>query len=156
MFNIHNTNMKSNQLPFVLRSLLQSFFIVSMIACNNSESSTIVKSDTSTLSPQQLIPKDVVICDWHYERADKTAVYFGMKGFNVITCPWRNPLLASVQLKDMISFRNESTKLMKPRFQGIMQTVWSGAPASSGNFMQIKKICNGVITQLQTVSDNYL
>ena len=21
-----------------------------------------------------LIPKDVVICDWHYERADKTAV----------------------------------------------------------------------------------
>src|SRR5215212_2495867 len=30
-----------------------------------------------------LIPKDVVMCDWHYERADKTAVYLAMKGFRV-------------------------------------------------------------------------
>ena len=32
-----------------------------------------------------LIPKDVVVCDWHYDRADKSAVYFAMKGFRVIT-----------------------------------------------------------------------
>ena len=38
-----------------------------------------------------LIPKDIMICDWHYERPDKTAVYFAMKGFKVVTCPWRNP-----------------------------------------------------------------
>jgi hypothetical protein len=34
-----------------------------------------------------MIPKDVVICDWHYNRADKTSVYFAMKGLRVITCP---------------------------------------------------------------------
>jgi len=38
-----------------------------------------------------MIPKDVVICDWHYERPDKTAVLFALKGFRVITCPWRRP-----------------------------------------------------------------
>ena len=73
--------------------------------------------------------KDVFICDWHYERADKTAVYFAMKGLNVATCPWRNPSVAIIQMKDMIAFRNESTKIMKPRFQGMVQTVWSRAPA---------------------------
>ena len=74
-----------------------------------------------------LIPQDVVICDWHYERADKTAVYFAMKGFRVVTCPWRKPELAVAQLKDMVSFRKESTSEMKPRFYGMVQTIWSGA-----------------------------
>ncbi|HET6559468.1 MAG TPA: family 20 glycosylhydrolase, partial [Prolixibacteraceae bacterium] len=38
-----------------------------------------------------MINKDVIICDWHYERPDQTAVYFATKGLNVVTCPWRNP-----------------------------------------------------------------
>jgi hypothetical protein len=74
-----------------------------------------------------MIPKDVVICDWHYERADKTAVYFAMKGFRVITCPWRNPAVALVQVDDMVRFRRDSAPPMQNNFQGIMQTVWSGA-----------------------------
>lgn len=85
-------------------------------------------SKNNTYPAIDLIPKDVIICDWHYERADKTAVYFAMKGFSVVTCPWRNPVLAITQLKDMIGFRNESTKQMQPRFLGMVQTVWSGAP----------------------------
>jgi hypothetical protein len=72
-----------------------------------------------------LIPKDVFICDWHYERPDKTAVYFAMKGFQVATCPWRNPTVASQQYLDMSSFRNSATSAMKERYQGIIQTVWS-------------------------------
>jgi hypothetical protein len=72
-----------------------------------------------------MIPKDVMICDWHYERADKTAVYFAMKGFNVATCPWRNPLLGAEQMQDMKRFRGTATTDMKERFQGIVQTVWS-------------------------------
>lgn len=72
-----------------------------------------------------IIPKNVMICDWHYERADKTAVYFAMKGFDVVTCPWRNPALAVAQSNDMIRFRQESTKEMREHFQGMIQTVWS-------------------------------
>ncbi|MDO9614059.1 MAG: family 20 glycosylhydrolase, partial [Bacteroidota bacterium] len=74
-----------------------------------------------------LIYKDVVICDWHYERPDQTAVYFATKGFNVVTCPWRNPENAVKQTQDMFRFRASVTPEMKDRFQGMMQTVWSGA-----------------------------
>ncbi|MDR1357537.1 MAG: family 20 glycosylhydrolase [Tannerellaceae bacterium] len=74
-----------------------------------------------------LIPKDVFICDWHYERADQTAVYFAMKGFDVATCPWRKPEIALVQLDDMIRFRANATRQMAPHFRGIIETVWSGA-----------------------------
>ncbi|MEO5594461.1 MAG: family 20 glycosylhydrolase [Chitinophagaceae bacterium] len=89
-------------------------------------------SKNNTWPAVDMIPKDVMICDWHYERADKTPVYFAMKGFNVITCPWRNAEVANKQLEDIIAFRNESTGNMKPRFQGMMQTVWTG----NSNFLK--------------------
>jgi hypothetical protein len=72
-----------------------------------------------------MIPKDVMICDWHYERPDKTPVYFAMKGFKVATCPWRNPSVAVSQVEDMRTFRRDATPEMKENFQGIIQTVWS-------------------------------
>jgi hypothetical protein len=74
-----------------------------------------------------LIPKDVVICDWHYERPDQTAVYFAMKGFSVVTCPWRNAPNAVKQVQDMVRFREHSTPEIRNRLLGIVQTVWSGA-----------------------------
>ncbi len=79
-----------------------------------------------------LIPKDVFICDWHYDRAEPTAVYFAMKGFNVATCPWNVPAVGVHQLQDTLRFRQESNKTMRPRFQGMIQTVWS----DTGSFMR--------------------
>jgi hypothetical protein len=73
-----------------------------------------------------MIPKDVIICDWHYERPDQTPVYFAMKGFGVVTCPWRMPENAVLQVQDMVKFREHSTPEMKDRFLGMVQTVWSG------------------------------
>jgi hypothetical protein len=72
-----------------------------------------------------MIPKDVVICDWHYERPDQTAVYFAMKGFRVITSTGGSPETAVVQTEDMAKFRKYATPQMKPRYYGMMQTVWS-------------------------------
>ena len=86
-----------------------------------------------------LIPKDVLICDWHYERPDKTAVYFAMKGLDVVTCPWRRPAVGAIQYKDMISYRETSTKLMKDRYKGIVQTVWSDAGSFMDGFYGKKK-----------------
>ncbi len=71
-----------------------------------------------------LIPKDVVICDWHYDRADKTAIYFAMKGFRVISCPWNQPSTALIQVNDMVRFRKESSQEMSVRLLGIMETTW--------------------------------
>ncbi len=81
-------------------------------------------SFNNTYQAIDLIPKDVLICDWHYERADKTALYFSMKGFRVLTCPWRNPSTAIIQINDMLAFRRESTPEMNARFLGIMATTW--------------------------------
>ncbi len=84
-------------------------------------------SYNNTYRAIDMIPKEVIICDWHYERADKTPVYFAMKGLNVITCPWNRPAVAIQQTNDMINFRKTATKEMQPHFYGMMQTVWTGA-----------------------------
>lgn len=88
-------------------------------------------SYNQTYRAVDLIPKDVFICDWHYERPDPTAVYFAMKGFRVATCPWRNPETGVKQVDDMFRFKNQSAAEMSNRFAGIIQTVWS----SAGQFM---------------------
>ena len=71
--------------------------------------------------------RQVMICDWHYERPDPTAVYFAMKGFDVATSPWRNTPIALQQKQMMLDLRAHATPEMKPRFTGMVQTVWSGA-----------------------------
>jgi N-acetyl-beta-hexosaminidase len=74
-----------------------------------------------------MIPKDVMICDWHYERVDPTAVMFAMKGLDVATSPWRNTGLALKQKKMMQDLRANATPEMKEHFTGMVQTVWSPA-----------------------------
>ncbi|MBD3628068.1 family 20 glycosylhydrolase [Cyclobacterium sp.] len=74
-----------------------------------------------------MIPKDVVICDWHYERPDQTPVMFAMKGFDVISCSWRKPEVGLMQVEDMLRYRAYQTNEMRGRFKGVMLTVWSGA-----------------------------
>jgi hypothetical protein len=84
-------------------------------------------SYNNTFRAIDMIPKDVIICDWHYERPDQTPVYFAMKGLSVITCPWRNPGNAVLQVQDMVRFRRSSTPELKDRYLGMVQTIWSGA-----------------------------
>ena len=84
-------------------------------------------SMNNTYRAIDLIYKDVMICDWHYERPDQTAVYFATKGFNVVTCPWRNPEVAVKQTQDMFRYRASVTPVLKDHFQGMVQTIWSGA-----------------------------
>ena len=81
-----------------------------------------------------LINKDVMICDWHYEQPVQTAVYFAMKGFSVVTCPWRKSEIATAQLQDMVRFKQYATEEMAPRYQGMMQTVWRDAGAFLDEF----------------------
>lgn len=100
-------------------------------------------SMNNTARAIDLIPKDVLICDWHYERPDKTAVYFAMKGLDVVTCPWRRPTVAAAQKNDMIGFRETATPVMKDRFKGMVQTVWSDAGSFMEGYYANKKDDNG-------------
>lgn len=95
-------------------------------------------SFTNTFRAIDLIPKDIMICDWHYERAVQTPGWFAIHGFNVVTCPWRNSQSAVSQVKDMVRFRRSATEAMAPRFSGIVQTVWSGARQFMDNYYGIK------------------
>ena len=71
------------------------------------------------------IPKDIVINDWHYGVAYPTAFYFAMKGFSVVSCSWRKDTVAISQLKQIVSYRNNTNNILKNRFKGVMHTVWS-------------------------------
>ena len=90
-------------------------------------------SENNTFGAIDRIPKDVVICDWHYERADPTAALFAMKGFRVITCSWNRAVVTREQLELIRTFRANSTDIMKDRFYGFIQTVWSPA----GTFLDL-------------------
>jgi hypothetical protein len=84
-------------------------------------------SANGTARAIDLIPKDVMLCDWHYEQDVPTAPYLAMKGFHVVTCPWKSSQLAVWQAHDMAHWRSRSPAELKDRFEGVMQTVWSGA-----------------------------
>ena len=84
-------------------------------------------SENDTHPAIDLIAKDIVICDWHYERVDPTAVYFAMKGFQVVTCCWNKPEVAKHQVEWTATLRKHSTEEMKDRYLGMMQTIWSPA-----------------------------
>ena len=89
-------------------------------------------SMNNTTRAVDLIARDIMICDWHYEQPDQTPVYFAMKGLSVITCSYRMPDIAVIQTRDMVHYRETSTSEMKDRFQGMMQTVWT----SNSNFLK--------------------
>ncbi len=97
-------------------------------------------SYNNTYRAIDMIPKDVVINDWHYERPDPTAAYFALKGFHVITCPYRLPEVALKQLQMMMDFRENATAVTKDRYQGIMETVWTSAENAMDQYYGRKEI----------------
>ena len=88
-------------------------------------------ADNGTAPAIDLIPRDVVICDWHYERAEPTAPYFALKGLRVVTCPWNKPPVATAQAEDFLRFRQNANPTLAPRYLGMMQTIWT----SNANFL---------------------
>ncbi|MFC2124075.1 family 20 glycosylhydrolase [Bacteroidota bacterium] len=72
-----------------------------------------------------MIPKDVVINDWHYHNPDPTAVVFALKGFKVVTCPYRKADVARKQLHMIVQFRENATQETKENYYGMMQTIWN-------------------------------
>jgi hypothetical protein len=89
-------------------------------------------SENGTAPAISLVPHDIVICDWHYERAEPTAAYFALQGFPVVSCPWRQADVALDQLDLIQSVRESASEPVASRLQGVLQTTWVGA----GSFVQ--------------------
>ena len=83
----------------------------------------------------QLVPKDIVICDWHYDRALPTTEHFAVEGFPVLACPWRKADVALAQLESIRAVRAHATDAIASRMQGVLQTTWTGiAPFARAYF----------------------
>ncbi len=78
------------------------------------------------------IPKDIVICDWHYENPVPTVPYFAAAGFRVISSPWRLPEVALAQLDLIRSIRGHPDEVIAPRMLGVLETAWG---TTAGNFL---------------------
>ena len=89
-------------------------------------------STNGTAPAIDMIPKSVVIADWHYERPLPTPAYFSLKGFDVVACSWRKPEVAEGQVELMRTLKANSTPEMASKIKGVMHTVWSPA----GVFME--------------------
>jgi hypothetical protein len=72
----------------------------------------------------RMVPKDIVICDWHYERVLPSTTYFAMEGFQVVACPWRMPNVALGQLAMVRDTRAHATPEIADRMQGVLQSTW--------------------------------
>jgi hypothetical protein len=72
-----------------------------------------------------LVPKDIVICDWHYDSAPPTPGYFAVKGFDVVICSYNKPRVAVEEAEQIFNLRRaNATNAMGPRLLGVMSTVW--------------------------------
>ena len=81
------------------------------------------------------VPKDIVICDWHYDRLLPTTEHFALEGFPVLACPWRKADVALGQLASIRQVRTHATEAIASRMQGILQTTWTGiAPFARAYF----------------------
>jgi hypothetical protein len=78
------------------------------------------------------IPRDVVINDWHYEKAVPGAAWFAMYGFDVVSCPWRKPEVALAQINAMEGMRKSANSAVAGRMKGLLQTTWG----DSGDFIR--------------------
>lgn len=75
----------------------------------------------------RMVPKDIVICDWHYDSVPPTASHFAIAGFSVVSSAWRRPRVALGQLELIRQARMASTPEIASRSLGVLQTTWMGA-----------------------------
>jgi Glycosyl hydrolase family 20, catalytic domain len=70
-----------------------------------------------------MIPKDIIMCDWHYEKRPEgypSVVYLQEKGFRMLPSTWRSQDAALAMLREA---RTKAT----PKMLGHLCTTWVGA-----------------------------
>lgn len=81
-----------------------------------------------------LIPKDIMICDWHYERVEPTAAYFALKGFDVATSSWRKGAVAKEQLVFLENLKKNASEETAQHIMGMVHTSWSSVSSFLDKF----------------------
>lgn len=76
-------------------------------------------SQNGTVPAIDKIPKDIIICDWHYGlRQEYPSIpYFQQKGFRVVSASWKDE-------KAALAFLNYARKVATEKWLGHMCTTW--------------------------------
>lgn len=79
-------------------------------------------SDVGTEEAINLISKDVIICDWHYEADEKflSVDLFAKAGFRILICPWRVK-------ENSERFVNYAIEHDAGHIDGLLTTTWCNA-----------------------------
>lgn len=91
-----------------------------------------------TLPAIDKVDKDVVICDWQYEKAIPSSVYFAMKGFKVATSLFLDADVAIKEYHNTVNFRENSPKKLRDRFVRMVETDWGSVRDFMDDFANIK------------------
>jgi N-acetyl-beta-hexosaminidase len=83
-------------------------------------------SGNDTAPAINMVPKDIVICDWHYEKPHPTMIHFALEGFDVLPSPWRQTDVALGQLELIRLAKKSSSDEVSARFKGMLHTTWCG------------------------------
>jgi hypothetical protein len=80
-------------------------------------------SANGTAGAVDMIPKDIIICDWHYEKRDtyESIPMFLKKGFRVWPAGWKKLEATMVLIEYSRSFENK-------RMLGHLNTTWGAVP----------------------------
>ncbi len=108
-------------------------------------------STNHTAEAIDMIPKSVVIADWHYEKPLPTPAYFALKGFDVVACSWRKPEVAEGQVEMMQSLKVNSTPEMAEKIKGVLHTVWSPAGSFMDEFKEYEPSSADSLSQVATL-----
>ena len=79
-------------------------------------------SDNGSDSAIDMLSRDIIICDWHYDKYEKypSVDIFANKGFKIMISPWRD----KESLDDFVSYaKNHDTG----HINGILMTTWCGS-----------------------------
>ena len=81
-------------------------------------------SMNDTWSMIDSVPKDIIMCDWHYGERDEypSIPFFAGKGFRVVSGPWREMKATEALLKYASENQTDG-------FLGVLQTSWCNAGA---------------------------
>ena len=79
-------------------------------------------SSMGTERARELLSKDIVVCDWHYnlEKSYCSVDIFGKSGFEILVCPWHNRAGAE-------AFINYAKGHDKGHIKGLLMTTWCGS-----------------------------
>ena len=89
------------------------------------------------------LPKDILICDWHYENMEayRSVEAFGEAGYETLLCPWRYK-------ENAVKFIEYAKKNDKGNIRGVMETTWCDTAA-------LIKVLMGIPDDAEYSSENH-